>query len=369
MEAFLLKNAFLAEIKPLHFVGLYKQLFKLDLHFPHFPSTKNYRVAIFRGNTEINLGANLCSISEVDEFVEVMFETLEGLLSQSNCITNSVTQEKSSNLTNVAFQVLSVQQQNDLNISFDHSFSQIEITGFESNSMHSLVLHRTTGLQFKVTKHTLPELAVSEVFKRQTTLQRHVQVFVNMLDQLEEFYNNLNTIDELCYVVLPVQIDTKTTYRVFKYNQKVFFKISLHPLQPSAVDIVFIGPTRQVAELRGKYDEKQDEWDPECNVYTNLLRIFDIIAFPMRPTEQTENGTNNDENCGICMAYRDEHSRIPIISCDNDKCSLIFHIRCLKEWFSMQRESKQFFSISIGHCPYCKHKMSSSFDDMIMLSA
>ncbi|XP_058121419.1 uncharacterized protein LOC131263267 [Anopheles coustani] len=369
MELFLSKNPLLVQVKPFRFVGFYKQIFKLELHFPQFPNTENHRTRIFRGSSEINACSNLSSIVEVDAFVVALFESLDQLLSKHNSIANSPTQQESVCLSNVALQILSIQQDYGLNVSFDKNLTRIEITGFDAANTHSLALQRTVEEQFKVINYTLPELAVTEIFKRQTTIHRHVQVFMDMLDQLEEFYNNLNTIDELCYVVLPMRIDTKTTYRVFKYNQKVFLKISLHPLQPEAVDLVFIGPTKQVADLREIYNEKQDEWDPECNVYTNLLRIFDIIAFPMRPTDQVDDGTNNEENCGICMGYRDDQNRIPIISCDNDKCSSIFHIDCLKEWFSTQRESKQFFTISIGHCPYCKHKISSSFEGMITLSA
>ncbi|XP_049299646.1 E3 ubiquitin-protein ligase FANCL, partial [Anopheles funestus] len=280
--------------------------------------------------------------------------------------TTSAPYQDTTALTNLALELLSIQQQCGCKVAFNKTLTHVEFISFEDRGNHSLALQRIGGELFKVTQHTLPELAVSEMFKRQTTLQRHVQVFMDTLEQLEEFYNNLSTIDELCYVILPATIDTKTTYRIFKYDQKVFLKISLHPLQPAAVDIAFFGPTKQVANLREIYDEKQDDWDPECNVHTNLVRIFNIIAFPMRPAGNlSESVQTNEENCGICMNYHDADDRVPIISCDNEQCNLIFHIHCLKEWFSTQRESKKIFTISIGNCPYCTHKISSSFEEML----
>uniref|UniRef100_A0A4Y0BGL4 RING-type domain-containing protein n=1 Tax=Anopheles funestus TaxID=62324 RepID=A0A4Y0BGL4_ANOFN len=346
-------------------IVLHFQVYKITLHFPNFPTTNSHRVTVFRGNLPIALPPEQSSILQVNKYVQNLLATLDSTNTLPNGTTSAPYQDTTA-LTNLALELLSIQQQCGCKVAFNKTLTHVEFTSFEDRGNHSLALQRIGGELFKVTQHTLPELAVCEIFKRQTTLQRHVQVFMDTLEQLEEFYNNLSTIDELCYVILPATIDTKTTYRIFKYDQKVFLKISLHPLQPAAVDIAFFGPTKQVANLREIYDEKQDDWDPECNVHTNLVRIFNIIAFPMRPAGNlSESVQTNEENCGICMNYHDADDRVPIISCDNEQCNLIFHIHCLKEWFSTQRESKKIFTISIGNCPYCTHKISSSFDEML----
>uniref|UniRef100_A0A182KEA0 RING-type domain-containing protein n=1 Tax=Anopheles christyi TaxID=43041 RepID=A0A182KEA0_9DIPT len=369
MNDFLQKFPFFVQLQTCHFVGLYKKVYKIRLHFPDYPTTNNRSVAVFRGNVPITLIPELATLVEVDEFVHKLLAWLDSTSeTRSNTASSSIC-ENSTALTNLSLELLSIQRQYGCEVAFNKHLMHVKFGSFDNRGSHSISLTRTGEELFKVTEHTLPELAVSELFKRQTTLQRHVQVFLDLLDQLEEFYNNLNTIDELCYVILPAAIDTKTVYRIFKYDRKVFLKISLHPLQPSAIDIAFFGPTKQVAKLREIYDEKQDDWDVECNVYTNLLRLFNIISFPMRPTghNETQQDEIGEDSCGICMNYQDTCDRVPVISCDNEQCNLIFHIQCLKEWFSTQRESKKIFSISIGNCPYCTHKISSSFDEMLVL--
>lgn len=76
-----------------------------------------------------------------------------------------------------------------------------------------------------------------------------------------------------------------------------------------------------------------------------------------------KNSCQNDENekqCGICYSYR-SNMQIPFISCDNQKCFLIYHTSCLKKWFSTLPDSKTVLNVSFGNCPYCKEKLSTSF--------
>uniref|UniRef100_A0A182SI40 RING-type domain-containing protein n=1 Tax=Anopheles maculatus TaxID=74869 RepID=A0A182SI40_9DIPT len=310
-------------------------VFKIKLHFPSFPKATNHCTTVFCANLPITLPPDQSTILSVDEYVANLLSTLDSTIALPNNRAASATScEDSITLTNLALEMLSIQQQYGCKVAFNKTLMQVEFSSFDGRGDHCLALSRITGALFKVVRHTLPEQAVSEMFKRQTTQQRHVQVFLDTLEQLEEFYSNLSTIDELCYVILPAAIDTKTTYRIFKYDQKVFLKLTLHPLQAAAVDIAFFGPTKQVAKLREIYDEKQGDWDPECNVYTNLLRIFNILAFPMRPTAGDQSDSlqaSEDSSCGICMNYHDAEARVPIISCDNEQCSLIFHVQCLKE--------------------------------------
>ncbi|XP_035785615.1 E3 ubiquitin-protein ligase FANCL-like [Anopheles albimanus] len=356
---------FLVELGRFHFVGLYKKIYKLDMRFPKFPSVEQHCLVVHRGHIRVHVPAERLSLDGAKAFVTSMLAFLDEQAKDDG--SAMCLQQGTRDLTAIAFELLSIQQQHRCDVAFNQDITHVEITALRQGKHHTLVLSRTAGQQFKIVRHSLPEPAVMESFQRQTTLGRQWQTFCDTLDQLEELYDNLNTIDELCYVVHPSHIDTKTTWRVFKYDRKVFLKIALHPLQPTAVDISFIGPTRMVAGLREQYSEKQDEWDTECNVHTNLLRIFDKMSFPMRPIDQAVAGAEGEDHCGICMGYRDAENRIPIVSCDNEKCSLIFHVFCLKEWFATQRESKKFFTISVGNCPYCKHKISSSFDDLIAL--
>uniref|UniRef100_A0A182NQ50 RING-type domain-containing protein n=1 Tax=Anopheles dirus TaxID=7168 RepID=A0A182NQ50_9DIPT len=330
MNDFLCQFPFLVLIEPYDFVGFYKKVYKLMLHFPNYPNTKNHRVTVFRGNIPIALNAYQSSIEDADSYVHNLLATLES--AEVSTTSSSAKCDDSPVLAALALDVLSAQREHDCKVAFDKHLMQLEFTNFSRKGNHTLTLNRTRGELFKVCQHTIPEVAVSEAFTIQNTLHRHLQVFLDILDHLEEYYNNLATVDELCYVILPATIDTKTMYRVFKYNRKVFLKVALHPQQPSAVDISFFGPTKQVAKLRETYSKKKDDWNPECSMYTNLLRIFNIIAFPMRPAAANATvSPDNEDSCGICLSYRDADQCLPIISCDNDQCSLIFHIQCLKE--------------------------------------
>ena len=71
---------------------------------------------------------------------------------------------------------------------------------------------------FIVNEHSLPELTKTMFEHRQNNLIDIITLFIEYLNQLDEFYINMNTIDELCYVVEPSIITTKSTYRIFKLS-------------------------------------------------------------------------------------------------------------------------------------------------------
>lgn len=47
-------------------------------------------------------------------------------------------------------------------------------------------------------------------------IETYSAIFFSLLDQMEQFYIQMNSIDELTYVVEPVDISTKHNYRVIK---------------------------------------------------------------------------------------------------------------------------------------------------------
>lgn len=66
------------------------------------------------------------------------------------------------------------------------------------------------------------------------------------------------------------------------------------------------------------------------------------------------------EHCSICYTYR-VAGQIPIVSCDNDKCALNYHLICLKEWFATLRDTKVFLNMTSGRCPSCKEVCQIKF--------
>lgn len=145
---------------------------------------------------------------------------------------------------------------------------------------------------------------------------------------------------------------------------------------PSSISATFFGPTKTTEYYRDLYRERIHDWNTNDDIHRNLLRVFgncqykslsigiselntiknlriselflaDKISFPLKDGEDSIN------NCSICYTYR-LCNQIPIISCDNEKCQLIYHTMCLKEWFSTIRDSKTFLNVTSGKCPFCK---------------
>lgn len=75
-----------------------------------------------------------------------------------------------------------------------------------------------------------------------------------------------------------------------------------------------------------------------------------MVSLPQKPIDGS---MAEQAYCSICYLYR-LNGQIPIITCDNSKCHLVYHTTCLKEWFSSIRESKTFLNVTSGNCPSCK---------------
>ncbi|XP_058448405.1 E3 ubiquitin-protein ligase FANCL [Malaya genurostris] len=356
---FLCKYSFLVEIQMNRFTGYYSGIFHIRIFTPVFPQTSRMHVTVFQNEQAINI-ENVPKTGDIFEYMDKLIQFLDRhkLHSTENSIPNITA------YLNLFKQLEKIKEEYACKIFTDSNLCHFKLSEFEQYENHRLEMVRISPTEFKVTDHSLPNFGASnQLFKGHSSIEMHTISFVHLLDQLDEFYANLHKIDELCYVVDPSVIDTRTTWRIIKFSQKVFLKLIFHPLQPSSIVVNFFGPSKEVEYLRELYDDKIEDWDPESDVYTNLLRTLEIMSFPMRNQDDTVDGETS--NCGICLTYRDDHERIPIVSCDNDKCLQIFHISCLKGWLLSLARSKMFFSISIGTCPYCKHKVSSSFDELL----
>lgn len=88
-----------------------------------------------------------------------------------------------------------------------------------------------------------------------------------------------------------------------------------------------------------------------------------MMSLPQKPIVGSVD-PSTESYCSICYMYR-LNGHIPMITCDNPKCWLIYHTACLKEWFSINRESKTFLNVTSGNCPSCKEKLSTSFVQLI----
>lgn len=142
------------------------------------------------------------------------------------------------------------------------------------NDAHYLILKLDGNFSVSVLSHSLPDN--EKYFKPVGTIETYSATFISLLNQMEEFYAQMNTIDELTYVVDPDPevITTKHNHRVIKLENRVYMKIKVDPLEPSAVTTIFYGPTKMVERYRNIYRDKIDEWSANDDIYRNFLRIF-----------------------------------------------------------------------------------------------
>lgn len=86
--------------------------------------------------------------------------------------------------------------------------------------MHYLILKLDEKLNTTVLSHSLPES--NKYLKSFGTIETHSATFFSLLDQMEDFYAQINTIDELTYVIDPPEITTKDNYRLIRLGRLQF---------------------------------------------------------------------------------------------------------------------------------------------------
>lgn len=83
---------------------------------------------------------------------------------------------------------------------------------------HYLVLKIDDRQNASVLTHSLP--IGDEYFKPAGTLQMYAATFFELLQGLDEFYRQMDTVDQLTCVVDPLQISTKHDYRIIRLGKE-----------------------------------------------------------------------------------------------------------------------------------------------------
>uniref|UniRef100_A0A1B0A9R6 RING-type domain-containing protein n=1 Tax=Glossina pallidipes TaxID=7398 RepID=A0A1B0A9R6_GLOPL len=248
-------------------------------------------------------------------------------------------------------EIASLWQSEDYDIFLNKNCTYMRFEKFAYRKQHYLELALPS---IQILKHSLPScIDLQSLVKEVTGLKPLLQKFLVFLEELKPFYENFTDIDELCQVVQPSKPTTKENWRMFVLKERVFLKIEFKdPFAPLSTMVVnVVGPTEKVGPLRHVFDDGLRDWDPNLNVHKNLLRIFDLCFFPLPSAIDSE---PLSIFCHICCCHNSELGDIPIVSCDNANCSLIFHTSCLKKWFTTLKESKTFLHVAFGFCPFCR---------------
>uniref|UniRef100_A0A1B0D3S4 Uncharacterized protein n=1 Tax=Phlebotomus papatasi TaxID=29031 RepID=A0A1B0D3S4_PHLPP len=325
-----------------------ENFFKIIVKFPEYPLAGKVKLEVYDLSKKIPLEFPPDDGESAQDYVRRLEMHLEG----NFCDDSSETDDIMSGVARFEemFNQLDFLEKSGNVVEMSSDCTKIRMSGMSGNEQHFLEFAVSDRAQVKVTDHSLPALP-GEMFWKIGTIESHMASFQSFLGQLVEFYDNMHTIDELCFVVGPPEITTKTTHRIIKFSEKIFLKISIDPLIPSQISLNFIGPIAKVEPLREIYNEKIADWDSEMDVHKNLLRMYDMIYFPMKENDV-------ETPCNICFDYL-QGSSIPIISCDNTKCNVIFHLQCLKNYFVTLRSSKTMFTLAMGQCPFCREKLTT----------
>lgn len=82
---------------------------------------------------------------------------------------------------------------------------------------HYLILKVDERKNASVLRHSLP--LDNEHFKPMGTLQMYAAAFFELLHSLDEFYRQMDTVDQLTCVVDPQEISTKHDYRIIRLGK------------------------------------------------------------------------------------------------------------------------------------------------------
>lgn len=199
---------------------------------------------------------------------------------------------KTVNIVHLQYFLLSFYRDARRKVFMNSACNQIKIVPVRDLDSHYLILKLDENLNVTVLSHSLPEN--DKYFKPIGTIETHSATFFSLYEQMDDFYSQMNTIDELTYVVDPEEITTKHNYRVIKLGKilksttigyflidssffvedRVYMKIKVDPLELSSVTTSFYGPTQKVEKYRQLYRAKMDDWNVNDDIYRNLLRIF-----------------------------------------------------------------------------------------------
>lgn len=138
-------------------------------------------------------------------------------------------------------------------------------------------------------------------------------------------------------------------YRIIKHSDKVFLVLHLNPRHTlDDILITFIGPEYKVKPIRETYEinkKNSPGYDNE-GFLRHILNLIELKYF----LEQAE-GMQTEKECSICLEYRDDLQKAPLIYCEREACEGAFHESCLQKFIADKREKMLVCEVVIGPCP------------------
>ncbi|XP_041106899.1 E3 ubiquitin-protein ligase FANCL [Polyodon spathula] len=184
---------------------------------------------------------------------------------------------------------------------------------------------------------------------QQSSLTNIHNQFLAALESLKEFWDVMDEIDKMTWVLEPEKPTRSATMRRIAIGNNVSINLEVDARHPKMLpECCLLGADHVVNPLRNKLNTNMHLWNPECSVLQNIKEILEI-EFPIPANREK---TNFSMECGICYSYRLD-SAIPDQVCNDPRCGQPFHQACLYEWLRGLPSCRQSFNIIFGECPYC----------------
>lgn len=186
-----------------------------------------------------------------------------------------------------------------------------------------------------------------------STLAAVVQQYREATAQFETLWEQLEDLDNHCWVLEPASPTFDSTLRRLALGNHCSVQLELLPEAPKRLpECRLLGSDKAVAPYRAKFHANYRLWDEGRSVRENLEALLETTFPP--PVAATQEEWSLE--CAICYAYRLEEAT-PDRVCENEKCGRSFHSSCLYEWLRTAATNQSFDTV-FGECPYCTEAIS-----------
>lgn len=295
--------------------------------------------------------------SKTEQTVSSFLTQLQSLIGEYICNTDIKILVSNFDTTRCFLQELEAALQHlpDVLISSDQNLNTIKLHYRDV----SVTLQRCNSTEhpWKVIASDLPNIPIFKDFeKNMTNLSIAKTKFKWQMEILEKTWEQLEEIDENCWVIDPLKPNKSHLYRRIHLSQSLSVTITIDPLNPIALPVIkFSGCDNEVKRQTDDVQNNIHKWDHDCSILENLKMLLNMYEFPEQQENIEEKKAIINYECGIC--FSDE---LPDKICNNKKCMRHFHSVCLSRWLQTIIGNQVVFNHIYGTCPYCKEKISCS---------
>ncbi|XP_045495652.1 E3 ubiquitin-protein ligase FANCL isoform X1 [Colias croceus] len=254
----------------------------------------------------------------------------------------------------------------NVNIAFGKTLRDIKCTVNDSDfRKHEIYLRYDGAKKLRIISVDLP----SSIFKEQiyNTIEDVITAFLKHTSNLQNYFNELENIDQHCVVMEPIKPLFKDDYRNIRIDDKTWLHVEVTP-DGSATNVHLLGQSEM---WQDKLQKGLLTWDQDKNIVENIFAIFDINnqsgspnSLPADPGKQgLEDATG--PICGICFCTQlPDYPGLPQPLCQNMNCDVYFHKNCLFQWLvACEGGRPPAFGVINGSCPTCLQPISCSEKD------